>query len=295
MRINWDNRVCKSVHRKCIFEKIKINPVSCYLTLAGAQGADIDLGIKLGVLNSATKIITAEHDKIAYTALEKMLASKLCNYLLETELTKLNILPIIDLAYLDFMGNLTSSIIEWIKKNLVNKINEGGRICINMTSGYRGNQVVPHLLDKYEKENIQLFLDTQRYLLDSVGLPANLVRYIALYKIFFETDLFYSYSYDLIVDHYKETCSPHHMVTFILDNMRLKNNELGESFMAKTSNDLVERFLIMDKTYDTLRGYKASLTKFCNNKEIETGTPAKRFRAAIKAVITRRGGNSECL
>lgn len=46
---------------------------------------------------------------------------------------------------------------------------------------------------------------------------------------------------------------------------------------------------------DKMRGFKRSLTVYCQKKETETGTPARRFRAGVKAQISRRGGNVSTL
>lgn len=55
---------------------------------------------------------------------------------------------------------------------------------------------------------------------------------------------------------------------------------------------LVKRFKAASKDCDKLRGWKRALTLYCRNKEQETGTPAFRFRAAVKMVITKMGLNA---
>ncbi len=62
-----------------------------------------------------------------------------------------------------------------------------------------------------------------------------------------------------------------------------------------TASELVSKFCAMKKTYDNIRGYNRSLTNYCKNKSQETGSHANRFRAAIKAVIRKNGGDPSIL
>lgn len=290
MDINWDERECKREHRQFIFSKLP-KPPEVYLTLPGNTYSDLKTGLSNGYLTPSTIIVAAERDAGCYAHVEEFLSVNFKKYRLARQLNELKDFPAVDLAYLDFTGNLTEDTIAWIKK-LLRNITDGARICINVTSGYRGNRTVPSIIEFFKTQHYELFLDTQRHLMDKVQIPGHMLEYVAAHQMYFEMDLFTEYNYKLIIDHYKETFSPHHMVTFIVNGIRPKNN-LGEIPMAVASaSEYVDKFLAAPKTYDSMRGLKASLTKFCEKKERETGTPARRFRAAVKAVITRKGGDS---
>lgn len=43
------------------------------------------------------------------------------------------------------------------------------------------------------------------------------------------------------------------------------------------------------KNYDKMRGWKRSLTLYCQRRSLETGTPPYRFKAAIKMLLTKAG------
>ena len=45
------------------------------------------------------------------------------------------------------------------------------------------------------------------------------------------------------------------------------------------------------KNPDKMRGWKRSLTLYCNRKAAEKGIPSFRFKAAIKMLLTKRGFN----
>ncbi len=44
-----------------------------------------------------------------------------------------------------------------------------------------------------------------------------------------------------------------------------------------------------------LKNWRTRLTRYCNRRSTETGTPASRFRAAIKASLTKRGYNTSSI
>jgi hypothetical protein len=56
-----------------------------------------------------------------------------------------------------------------------------------------------------------------------------------------------------------------------------------------TPNTLVERFGDAKDNPRKLTGWCKSLTAYCQRRSEETGTPPSRFKAAIKAVLTKQG------
>jgi hypothetical protein len=58
---------------------------------------------------------------------------------------------------------------------------------------------------------------------------------------------------------------------------------------------LVEKYSAAQENPDLMRGFKRSLTVYCNKKSEETGTPPFRFKAAIKMLLTKAGHDSSSL
>jgi hypothetical protein len=73
-----------------------------------------------------------------------------------------------------------------------------------------------------------------------------------------------------------------------MNNFNLKGNAMTQpdALVSKLENAL---------TYDQRRGAKAAITKYCQKRAKETGTPAIRFLAAIKMRATKKGVNTSIL
>ncbi len=52
---------------------------------------------------------------------------------------------------------------------------------------------------------------------------------------------------------------------------------------------LVNTFRSASRNKTKLAGWKRNLTAYCRRSETETGTPAYRYKAAIKSVLTKKG------
>ena len=56
-----------------------------------------------------------------------------------------------------------------------------------------------------------------------------------------------------------------------------------------TPMSLVQKYPKALQDSDLMRGFKRSPTVYCKKRAAETGTPAERFRAAIKMLIRKAG------
>ena len=61
------------------------------------------------------------------------------------------------------------------------------------------------------------------------------------------------------------------------------------SKLSDSSKTLVDGYEPATKNPDLMRGWKRGLTLYCQRRENETGTPAVRFKAAVKMLLTKSG------
>ena len=74
--------------------------------------------------------------------------------------------------------------------------------------------------------------------------------------------------------------------------------EKGKFMSSKLSDSptsLREGYKKAKKNSDKLRGWKRSLTLYCNRRSEETGTAPIRFKAAIKMLLTKDGHNVKAI
>jgi hypothetical protein len=60
---------------------------------------------------------------------------------------------------------------------------------------------------------------------------------------------------------------------------------------SSASKVLVERYeeAVKSKDATKMKNWRRSLSRYCSSREAETGTPAIRYRAAIKSRLTKSG------
>lgn len=59
--------------------------------------------------------------------------------------------------------------------------------------------------------------------------------------------------------------------------------------ISDSCSSLVAAFPQARRNKDKMRGWKRALTLYCQRREMETGTPALRFRAGVKKSLTQKG------
>lgn len=64
---------------------------------------------------------------------------------------------------------------------------------------------------------------------------------------------------------------------------------------SRDLNTLLAQYPDAIKNPDKLRGWKRSFTLYCTNRSMETGKPVFRFRASVKAQLTRLGYDTRFL
>jgi hypothetical protein len=317
--VNWHvNHDKKKFQRQRLF--MEVPTVNNYLTLCAGQCLDIVAGMKLGKLNDSTNIHGVESNKDVFRDMRdwfnhnwhggiRLSCSDLAKVKLDCEY---------DLVFLDYLGNVCKRDVIWMQSELGNHLTANARVGVTALQSFRGNKFFAELFHTLHKElNPLIKCDGHKWRDEGYGrYPVNMLGYLAVYSVLFRTFVFSSMEYKIRAYYYGENTASM-MLFFVLDfNGRRCNpspdelyaqqvisnilgcvsKQSGEIPMAVTSaNEYVDKFLSTPKTYDSMRGLKACLTKFCEKKERETGTPAVRFRAAIKAVITRKGGDSSCL
>ena len=174
MNVDWQTREVKRNHVKNIFTGVKRNYQKYIFGMPGYIRSDLVDGVNLGVLNKSTFIVAAERTKSSYEKIKNHLEENFNDYILSKNLCDLKAFPSVDLAFLDFTGNLSTEILTWMQKFLVNKINNEARIAINVTGTDRGNLLVPSLIEKYQIKLGSDFVKLQKKLFDELHLPKNI-------------------------------------------------------------------------------------------------------------------------
>jgi hypothetical protein len=314
--VDWTLRNNKRFQREQLF--VGVPPVTNYLTLPGNQALDVIEGASEGILTKGTHICAAERDKEAYKEAKIWFrdnwpgtVSFFCDDLHQLKLDR----PY-DLVFLDYLGNISRSGITWMESELQNNLAPLARVALTTLKSFRGNKFFAHLYGKLHQELPALMKKDAITWRDRGSYPISMLGYLSVYSVLLKTFIFTRNVYHISAYFYGENTASV-MIFFTIDFKEgvrcLTPEEIhaqqiisgvlgcsvskpfsGEVPMA-TASEYVDKFLAAPKTYDSMRGLKASLTKFCEKKERETGTPARRFRAAIKAVITRKGGDSSSL
>ena len=65
--------------------------------------------------------------------------------------------------------------------------------------------------------------------------------------------------------------------------------------LSDSPTSLRDGYKTAKKNADKMRGWKRSLTLYCNRRAEETGTPPIRFKAAIKMLLTKDGHNVKAI
>ena len=313
--VDWTVRNHKQFQRERLFSDLE--SVKNYFTLPGNKCLDVVTGMKTGAINDTTHIHAVERAAKEYQEADSWFRSNWSGGLKFSfgELSQVNLARSFDLVFLDYKGNVGRNEIQWMESELQYHLTPTARVAITALKSFRGNKFFAHLYEAMHdklpdlmKKDIITWRDRGKY-------PTNMLGYLAVYSILLKAYIFPRNVYHISAYYYGENTSSV-MLFFVVDfrkgfriftpeemeaqqvirDLLCVPQQRGESIMAPTAaNELVDKFLAMPKTYDRMRGFKASLTQFCEKKERETGTPAMRFRAAIKAVITRKGGDSSDL
>jgi hypothetical protein len=222
----WDSRERKELARARLFEDA--GPASCYLTLPGVDCRDVEDGHRLGVLGSKSTVIAVERKPEIFKQIivwfqthKKWFAKPI---LAKCALDQLKIKRSVDLAYLDYLGNLNRPDMAWIRESLVPHLAEGARVGITVSKAYRGNTFVPVCHDLLFKK----YSDYCRKLANEIRnvgnhYPVELISpCLVLYSILFQLLLFpvSDYYYQIGMDYYGEPKSPFVMVLFRILNFK---------------------------------------------------------------------------
>jgi len=133
MHTDWKSRSNKEAVREIIFQHVK-GPVGSYLTLPGwdneshEAGQCIQRGIKLGVLTPKTKVIGFESDPAIVGNIQEFFQTKYPKYNVDVRGGKLEDSRLqpksLDLAFLDFTGNMDEGIYNWMRNELAPALKE---------------------------------------------------------------------------------------------------------------------------------------------------------------------------
>lgn len=313
--VDWTTRSNKRFQREKLF--VGLPPVNNYLTLPGDKCLDMVAGMNDAVLTNQTYVCAAERDKETYQAAKDWFRDNWCGTadLHCNDLHKIKLDRPYDLVFLDYLGNVGRNEIIWMESKLQGNLAPNARVALTALKSFRGNKFFAHLYGKLHEDLPELMKKDAIAWRDKGSYPISMMGYLAVYSVLLKTFIFTRNYYHIHAYFYGENTASV-MMFFVIDfkkGVRTLTKEelhaqqvisgilgcsvskqvLGEIPMAVASaSEYVDKFLAAPKTYDSMRGLKASLTKFCEKKERETGTPARRFRAAVKAVITRKGGDS---
>lgn len=226
----------------------------------------------------------------------------------------------IDYAFLDFLGSITWHDADWIRNILSKNLSDNAHVAITIAKGCRANQFIPEVRQiavdaTVGKSNIYFpLLYSMR---SSVGDDFSLddLEYITFYYVLCQYYLFKDFTFDFEPSTY---CDSQPMFLFKLSNIKrvsnLLNEEINKMFertIRRPSTDAHIEFVECNlrdlqslpcvatllQASDLINGYNRIknnkdriawdkvLEDYCASRSKETGKPAYRFQAAIKARI----------
>ena len=301
----------KEAARKLVFSTGKKKSV---FLLPSREALDADYGINVSAtITPSTNLVCAESEKQIFKDMEKSLSLIVPNTYKKPKLycrpfEELQLLDRFDLSWHDLCGNLSLSQVHSLIKFSANNLLPGAEACFTFTTRKRGNHFMNDFVDFVSSTGI-FEQPKLKYL--NASQPVVLAQVVLLKYIFGKFNL-KVFTYGHHEDVAKKSCGvkSDYMILYRLTDIS-KGNVLNhaERIMIETFllsygvfgkmdmnlAKLIEKFPMAVKNYDKLRGFKRSLTLYCQNKEKETGTPAWRFKAALKMQLSKLGYDSSCL
>lgn len=240
--MNWSERKIKILARKQFFDGVGRS--NSYLSLPGAQCEDVKVGLRRSVLDPRSRLTLVEHDAALFNQLclnlSKIWRSGIKPVLLNKPLSQVLSFDPIDLAYLDYLGNLTFEDSQWIGKTFTKLLLPNAHIGITVASAYRNNGFIPAVRSLLQQYFRPQYNDSSLAWMDR-KCPKSMVEACATYELLINYCLFADFQYDMKMYWYGEPSSPFMMLLIVLNNVSKKKFELSEveASMRGALNDLV--------------------------------------------------------
>jgi hypothetical protein len=295
----------------------------CYLTLPGIDCGDLRTGCKLGALNpNTTKVVAVERELGIYQAIHRWIDKNwsASSQIHHKEMADLQEFWPVDLAFLDYLGNLTCKDCTWIKQTLCNKLLPGTTLGITVCNAYRGSVLVPAVRELLVNNHSRYFFQASKELRDNGEFPDTLVEFLNIYHVLLKCCLFPGYFFNLEINHYGEEESACIMCLLKMTNLRKEayKQTTEESKINEALTSLVQQGIRRERAspvaaYERIEemarsrisgnevieamqnanssGTKAAATRllkaYCQQRVKEDGCDPVMVEAGIKARLTR--------
>lgn len=294
---NPNARPIKDFARKIACANFKSKKEHSAIFLPAVEAYDVLLAEQLGTITKNKPIHILEREKIISNhSWGKLAANGFKIASVDNELEKINNLSNkVDFAYLDFMGNLNQDVFDWSKNVLIPNLADKWKISYCFSCVLRNPSFfVRQNLIKYT-ENGTIGRIITSFKLNGFKHARNIALYICqIQEMFHGVDFEFVKTDEKSFYYYIGNRNP--MILFTLKSKTKMSKTSSLSTVASSkATQLIQSFPEAVKNDGQFRNWKRSLTSYCNSREKETGTAAIRYRAAIKAVIAKNGGDNSVI
>ena len=239
--MNWNNRSTKKQAREIFLADL--GEKSSYLTLPGPQCVDVALAQRWKVLGPEALVQAAEKEKGNFDAMCLWFAehwkSERRPRLHHCHLCEVEAIEPVDLAFLDYLGNLNSAESRWFRRVLAPALLPNARLGMTVSSNIRANRFVPHCCRMLKHEFKNYYQRTSAEVRDSGVFPNRISWFLTTYTVVFRVYLFPNHNFSMSIHPYAESQSTHVMVLFCLRGMESRPDMLSEE-ERKIERALVE-------------------------------------------------------
>jgi hypothetical protein len=160
--INWANRTSKASIVRPLIWKSKRH-FDRVLTLPSAQCEDVKYAIEQNTIDSHSSVIAVEREADTFLAMSKVLSE--LSVAVEPYFGDLVTVPLnsgsLDLANLDYQGNMRRVDVQWFTKFLLPALKPHANVFITGSPAFRGNPFYPSLLEAMQTSTGEFF-DTMK-------------------------------------------------------------------------------------------------------------------------------------
>lgn len=286
--LNWNNRLQKVDARNYALESVGLRKSS--LWLPGSGCLCIREAVKKGIVGRDSSVILVERSQSVIDLVKHYADNRLKNQNVVIhfgELSSLHLSSSLDYAFIDFMGGLNHSIVEWMKGELSQNLLPGATVCVTHSYGWRNNKFLDRVYAYCKSDGIVEWNN----LVDQIGSDdRNIVLPLFLLNSSIKGTA--SISWPM-----KYQDSQRSMLLYKIENIQPESEFSFNSVVNKKMNlkqeyeasNIIQFFLERKKNAELL------LEKYVKKRSIETGMAPNRIKAAIKAHITRRQMKNQIL